>query len=281
MPESKHYIRCTRCGHLNPLRTEYLTLCESCGRKLENNFPDWQKNHPGKSVVDFQKEICITDPETSGIQTSKRSEKKIFGRSFLFWIAAVICGLLAGTWLFYPDKEDLFIRKNLPESVLSSDWIWHNTGQPPMIVNLPGKPDKQKTDIPAALIEFTEQSESYLYRPSASLSVIIDYYRFKPGIAPDPEPVAHAVMKQMAEKNEIRFVSYDESQIMYLSARGINLEGAFHERGKLKQYRFVIYTYRNAAYIVRAVYRNSDATSVKTAEKIIDSVEIDTEMIMG
>ena len=106
----------------------------------------------------------------------------------------------------------------------------------------------------------------------------IDYYRFKQGIAPNPGAVAHAVMKQLMDNNEIKFASYDESPVMYLSAHGINLEGAFHENGKLKQYRFVIYTFRNAAYVVKTVYRNSDSAAKKSMEKIMDSVEIDTEM---
>lgn len=278
MPERAHYIRCTHCGHLNPFKTEYLTLCESCGRKLLLNFPDWQKNHPGKTVIDFRKEVCVSDQEHSGHQAPPKSGSIISSRSFRLWLLALFCGLLLGTWLWYPGKDELFIRKYLPESVLTTEWIWHNTGIPPMVINLPEKPEKQQADVPAALTEFAEHAESFRYRPAASLTVTIDYYRFKPGIAPNPEPVAHAVMKQMVENNEIKFSSYDESPVMYLSARGLNLEGAFHEKGKLKQYRFVIYTFRNAAYVVKTVFRNTDSAAVKAAEKIMDSVEIDTEM---
>jgi hypothetical protein len=278
MPVKTHYIRCIRCGHLNPFKTEYLTLCESCGRKLENNFPDWQKNHPGKTVVDFKKEVCVTDTDQSASSSSQTNYRQLFTRGVLAWAIAVLSGLILGALIWLPDKEELFMKKKVPNDILSAEWIWHSTGMPPMLVSLPAKPEKQSPIAPAVLTEFVEHAESYRYRPSSTLSVMVDYYRFKQGVVPNPEPVAHAVMKQMAENNEIKFASCDESPVMYLSARGINLEGAFHERGKLKQYRFVIYTYQNAAYIVRAVYRNTDAASVQTAEKIMDSVEIDTEM---
>jgi hypothetical protein len=278
MPVKTHYIRCIRCGHLNPFKTEYLTLCESCGRKLENNFPDWQKNHPEKTVFDFQKEVCATDTEPSASSSSQKNNRQLFTRGVFAWAIAVLCGLFLGALIWLPDKEDLFMKKKVPNDILSAEWIWHSTGMPPMLVSLPAKPDKQSPIVPAVLTEFVEQAESYRYRPSSTLSVMVDYYRFKQGVAPNPEPVAHAVMKQMVEKNEIRLASYKESPSMYLSARGTNIEGAFHENGKLRQFRFVIYTYRNAAYVVRSVYRNTDPDAAKAAEKIIDSVEIDTEM---
>ena len=214
MSETLHYIRCTHCGYLNPFKTEYLTLCESCGRKLLHNFPDWQKNHPGKTVVDFNKEVCVLASEHSNHQHLQKPDKRIFNRSFLSWLIAALFGLLLGIWIWYPDKETLFKRKTIPEQIMTTEWIWQSTGQPPMLISLPEKPEKQKVAIPELLSEFVEHAETYGFQPATSLKVTIDHYRFKTGITPSTELVAHAVMKQMAAGGEIRFTDYRESPTM-------------------------------------------------------------------
>lgn len=281
MPETTHYIRCVRCGHLNPFKTEYLTLCESCGRKLENNFPDWQKLHPGGTVADFKKEICVTESNPEGFTASESPARSFIRRPVFSWMLALLAGFLLGALLWFPDKEEWFLKKELSPDVMTADWIWHRTGYPPLLISLPAKPDARSTEVPSVLKEHASQTESFYYRPSATLYVMVDYYQFKTGVQPDPRPVAHAVLKQMVESDGIRLSSFKESPVMYLSAHGMNLEGAFHQNGKLRQFRFLVYTYRNAAYVVRAVYRNTDPNAAKAAEKIIDSVEIDTEMRVG
>lgn len=281
MPETTHYIRCVRCGHLNPFKTEYLTLCESCGRKLENNFPDWQKLHPGRTVADFKKEICVTESNPEGLTASESLPRSFIRRPVFSWMLALLAGFLLGALLWFPDKEEWFLKKELSPDVMSADWIWHRTGYPPLLISLPAKPDARSAEIPEVLKDHVSKAESFCYRPSATLSVMVDYYQFNTSVQPDPRPVAHAVLKQMVESDGIRLSSFKESPVMYLSAHGMNLEGAFHQNGKLRQFRFLVYTYRNAAYVVRAVYRNTDPNAAKAAEKIIDSVEIDTEMRVG
>ena len=69
-----HYLKCNVCGHLNEMKSEYLIFCSNCNKKLENNFRDWEKKNPEKTMDDFKKLICVS--ETDLLETTKDSKSK-------------------------------------------------------------------------------------------------------------------------------------------------------------------------------------------------------------
>ena len=58
-----YYIKCSQCGHLNEVKSEYQVFCSGCNKKLDNNFADWKKRNPGKSFDDYQQLVCVSDEE--------------------------------------------------------------------------------------------------------------------------------------------------------------------------------------------------------------------------
>ena len=33
-----YYIKCSQCGHLNEVKSEYQVFCSGCNKKLDNHF---------------------------------------------------------------------------------------------------------------------------------------------------------------------------------------------------------------------------------------------------
>jgi hypothetical protein len=67
------YLKCTNCGHYNELKTEYITFCTNCNKILPDNFQDWKKRNPEKSLNDFKNLVCIANKETP-IQKKNKSK---------------------------------------------------------------------------------------------------------------------------------------------------------------------------------------------------------------
>ncbi|MGY5351926.1 hypothetical protein ACXGQW_05105 [Wenyingzhuangia sp. IMCC45533] len=63
------YLKCHHCSNFNEINSEYQIFCNACGKKLDNNFKDWQKQHPTKNVNDFRQEVGIEKA------TSKKKSK--------------------------------------------------------------------------------------------------------------------------------------------------------------------------------------------------------------
>jgi hypothetical protein len=65
------YLKCTNCGHYNELKTEYITFCTNCNKILSDNFPDWKKRNPDRTLDDFKKIVCTEDKEEPILKKTK------------------------------------------------------------------------------------------------------------------------------------------------------------------------------------------------------------------
>lgn len=102
-----YYLRCTRCGHYNELKTEYLTFCKNCNKVLENNYPDWLRKNPGKTFEEYRQAYAVTDPlpaQEAAARPRHRLNYKFWIGFFLTFVLFYVVGQFAG------DKIVAFIR---------------------------------------------------------------------------------------------------------------------------------------------------------------------------
>lgn len=82
-----HFLKCSKCGHLNEVKTSYLIFCSNCNKKLDNNFSDWQVVNPDKTFDDFKQLVCITEEEIQRIPIKEKSNKP---KGLKYWIAFAV-----------------------------------------------------------------------------------------------------------------------------------------------------------------------------------------------
>jgi hypothetical protein len=80
-----HYLNCNKCRHANEVKTEYLTFCSNCGKKLENNFPDWKRKNPERSFEEFKNSVCTTENDEQ-IPASKSKKS----RGLKYWVGFIL-----------------------------------------------------------------------------------------------------------------------------------------------------------------------------------------------
>lgn len=92
------YLKCNHCGHLNQVKTEYQTFCDSCHKKLGDNYPDWKKQHPGNSFDEFKRLFCVSEYDVLYAATPEKKKSKT-GLNYLiaFVVFAIILGIF-GVW---------------------------------------------------------------------------------------------------------------------------------------------------------------------------------------
>ncbi|MDR3704360.1 MAG: hypothetical protein P4L28_00455 [Paludibacteraceae bacterium] len=91
------YLKCTHCGHLNEVKTEYLTLCSECNKKLENNYTDWKEQNPDKSFEDFNALVCVEEEQLEATTTSEQKPKKNAGIKYgAIFLAALAVFFIIG-----------------------------------------------------------------------------------------------------------------------------------------------------------------------------------------
>lgn len=86
-----HYLKCNSCGHLNELKSEYMTFCTSCNKKLENNYSDWKIRNSDQSFDEFKQVMCTTE----AIEASKELPKTKNHKGLKFGITFVLVFAIA------------------------------------------------------------------------------------------------------------------------------------------------------------------------------------------
>jgi hypothetical protein len=79
-----YYFKCSNCGHLNYVGSEYLIFCSNCGKKLQITYRDWHLKNPDKNLNDFHVLFCISENEIRNtIQTTPKKDYKKIGYLFI------------------------------------------------------------------------------------------------------------------------------------------------------------------------------------------------------
>jgi len=101
-----HYLKCLNCGHYNELKTEYLSFCTNCNKKMVNNYQDWIRENYDKSFDDYKKMVCTTD-KNEGVE-NKRGAKKKLGLKYWIGFAVTFAGIAIATQLGGKVIKDFF-----------------------------------------------------------------------------------------------------------------------------------------------------------------------------
>lgn len=80
------YLKCKNCGHLNEVQSEYLIFCSSCDKKLDDNYSDWKKRNPDKTLDDFKQLICISKSDIQKTNTKTKTKPK----GLKYWIGFAV-----------------------------------------------------------------------------------------------------------------------------------------------------------------------------------------------
>ncbi|WP_461637436.1 hypothetical protein [Labilibaculum euxinus] len=81
-----HYLKCNNCGHLNELKSEYMTFCTKCSKKLENNYSDWKIRNSDQSFDEYKQAVCTTEAIESLKEIPKAKQRK----GLKYWIAFAV-----------------------------------------------------------------------------------------------------------------------------------------------------------------------------------------------
>jgi hypothetical protein len=125
-----YFLKCNKCGHLNPVKTEYMTFCSFCSKKLDNNYFDWIKVNPDKTFDDFKQIIC-----TSELSDTPKSLSKSKTKSLKYWIGFALVAILAAIGQLGGEKITGFLRKPLFDKEMMAYASELNKSCPVMIDN--------------------------------------------------------------------------------------------------------------------------------------------------
>ena len=272
------YLKCKGCGHHNELKSEFLTFCEQCGKKLPSNYAEWKRKHPEGDFETFQRAVGIVPKRSRSVSVRKLSE------NYLAWAGrrGVIITLILAVGLVavaggYLGKRVVFnmIFPKINKAWLYSSWETVVIGRQALAISTPMHLGVSDKPLPADIAPLVEYAKSYRNRVEEGMQVEVNMYSFRPNIANDLEVAGKDAATEMNSTEDISDLNYKSSPLMQSGMNALLQEGNFVYKGGINlAFCNLLLVNGQHRWQVSIRYRQDDPTAAATAQRIIKSIHV-------
>ncbi|SEW19592.1 hypothetical protein SAMN05428988_2994 [Chitinophaga sp. YR573] len=272
------YLKCKSCGHYNELRSEFLTFCGQCEKKLENNYSEWKNKRPESNFEDFQQEVAV---ETNGVKTSrltilKQRYLKQVGRRGVLLTLILVIGVAAVAGGYFGKRVVYgMIFPKLNKASLYKSWETAVIGRQALEISTPmhlGVDDKPLIPEIAQLVEY---AKSYRNRGDDGMQIEVNMYSYRPNISNDLEVAGVAAADEMKKSGEISDLKYTSSPVMQSGIDALLQQGTFAFKNAIRlSFCNLLLVSGQHRWQIAIRYREDDTTASLAAQRIIKSIRI-------
>jgi len=273
-----YYLKCSNCGHLNEVKSEFLTFCTQCNRKFENSFSAWKLKNPAKTFDDYLKEICI-DPDKDLQMTAKSLEMNPFSVKLLVKrIAGVFFGVLIVMIAGFYGKQLLKGLFDKPlDNLIKKEWAVQSCGTSGLNIESPVilKPTNELMDnIDKETRKFIAGIESCEGSYGKNFDVIMNSVSFVPDVQTSLQGAANGAINEMRSKHGVSNFDYAESEIEISGKTGVLQSGSYNYKGEQFRFYDAIILRGQQSWQVIIVFNAAEKAGEKIASRILDSIAI-------
>ncbi|WP_418893376.1 hypothetical protein [Limibacterium fermenti] len=272
-----YYLKCNHCGHLNEMNSPYSVLCSSCGKKMDNNFTEWQRRNPGKSFEDYKNAVCITESQFPP-EVPKKKTRTLRYRSLKekIWIVVTttICALVGG-WLGSSAVDALKNNKKSSTKIMKQEWVKQSMGNEWLTFEAPWRLVKSPDEgLPESLEAMVESMEIYENSDNEAITLTGTTIIYKPGIDFNLLGAAEGSANGLKSQPGITDFVYDVEMYSVESVSGYRLSGSFKMNGLDVDFFGVGLTQGVTYWTLIGLVKGNDKEGEKILRRIIESIDI-------
>ena len=267
------YLKCNNCGNLNEVKTEYLSFCSSCNKKLYNSYSSWKLQNPGKSFTDYSNLICLTDKDIEKVEKSGKRAKK----SWKYWVVFIVMfAVMSAVGKYGGEMIVKYLNSELTsKKVFDQEWIRETYGDYGLTVETPARLTKGDLPIPDGIKPLIESMDVYNYVSEKGFKVMINSvkYNFELGTS-NLQGAANGSINEMKNQEGVTDFDYSEDQITKNDIPGFIQNGTYNVKGVEVEFVNVGFAKGLVLWQVIVVYQKDDVVGRRAAKRVIKSIEI-------
>jgi hypothetical protein len=272
------YLKCKSCGHNNELKSEFLTFCAECGKKLPANYAEWKQKRPEGSFEEFQQEtgIKLRKPRTNSLGALPQKYLTWAGRRGAIITVILVIGLAAVAG-GYIGKRVVFglIYPKINKAWLYSSWETAKIGRQAIEISTPMHLGVNDKPLAPEVAQFVEYAKSYRNRVEEGMQVEVNMYSYRPNVSNDLEIAAAATATEMKKSEEISDLKYTTDTVTQSGMSALLQEGSFlYKSGIRLSFCNLLMVSGQHRWEVAIRYREDDTTALATAHRIIKSIHV-------
>lgn len=272
-----NYLSCRHCGHYNALRSEFLTFCESCGKKLPYTFADWKQKNPEGSFEAYQREVAIYVAEEAPSKPGWMQQYLwpagrrglILGVVLVFAFVAV-----AGTY-FGKQAMVTWAYPKVEKSWLYASWQTVTIGRQAIEISTPVHLSVSDKALPQELRSMLDYAKNYRNRDDKGMQITVDMYSYRESVSNSLEEATTSAAKEMQEEAGVSDLQYTSKPLAQTDLQGVLQEGSLLYKSaiRLSFYNLVMVRGQHR-WLVNIRYRSDDPNGQEVAKRIFNSVKV-------
>ncbi len=272
----KHLL-CGSCSYANPLKSEYLTFCDQCGKKLPNTFSDWRKLHPMGSFPEYQQAVGISLKEKKPGRTASWVKKQLQpankGKVIIFFTLVVALLATAGT-LFGKRAVFTLLYAKVPKSYLYSSWQTATIGRQALEISTPVKLWIHDQPMDEETAKVTEYAKSYRNEEGSGIRITVNMYTYFENVANTLENAKEDGRHAM-EQEDLSDIRAKTIPVLVSGMQGVLGEGNYLYQGGIRlAFQQLVVVKGANRWEIKIHYRDDDLIGAQVAQRILKSVKI-------
>ncbi|MBW8684271.1 hypothetical protein [Chitinophaga rhizophila] len=272
------YLKCKSCGHYNELKSEFLTFCADCGKKLPVNYAEWKLKHPEGSFEQFQKDKGVKQKK------ARANHLGILQQRYLAWagrrgviITLILVIGLAAVAGGYIGKRVVYnlIYPKINKAWLYSSWETVKIGRQAIEISTPMHLGVNDRPLAPEIAQFVEYAKSYRNRVEEGMHVEVNMYSYRANVSNDLEVAGAASATEMKKNKEISDLKYTTDTLSQNGMAALLQEGSFlYKNGVRLSFANLLMVNGQHRWEVVIRYREDDTIGLETAHRIIKSIHV-------
>ncbi|MBC9934637.1 hypothetical protein [Chitinophaga qingshengii] len=271
------YLLCGSCSHANPLKSEYLTFCDACGKKLPNSFADWRKLHPMGSFPEYQQTVGISIKEKkpnaakAWIKTQLQPANK--GKVIVFFSLVLVLLATAGT-LFGKKAVFSLLYAKVPKSYLYASWQTATIGRQALEISTPVKLWIHDQPLDPEAAKVTEYAKSYRNEEGGGIRITVNMYSYFENVTNTLEN-ALADSHHTMEPEDMSDMQAKTTPVLVSGIQGRLEEGNYLYKGGIRlAFQNLLVVKGANRWEILIHYRDDDPIGPQVARRVLKSLKI-------
>ncbi|MBV8253909.1 MAG: zinc ribbon domain-containing protein [Chitinophaga sp.] len=273
----KHLL-CSSCKHPNPVKSEYQTFCEACGKKLPNTFSDWRQAHPMASFEEFRETVGVTikAPKKNifGAWMKQQTMPQNRGKVIIFFTLLFVCIATAGT-LFGKRAVYSLLYPKVPKSTLFANWTTATIGRQPMTISTPLKlwvHDEPVKPEDAGKITY---AKSFRNEDGGGVQIAVSMHTYSDSIGNTLEGAEAVSRNDLKNNTELTDIQTTPVPVLISGLPGSLEEGTYLYKGAIRLgYSNLVIVRGKSRWQIHINYRDDDPNGQEVARRVLKSVKI-------
>jgi hypothetical protein len=272
------YLHCDSCGHANPLKSEYLTFCDICSKKLPQTFADWRKLHPMASFPEYTQQVGIS------LKTDKQNflfawaKKQVLpanrGKVILFFSLFIVLLAVTGS-LFGKRAVFTFIYPKVSASCLYNSWQTATIGRQALEISTPVKLWVHDQPLEGEEAKVIEYAKSYRNEEGGGIHIAVNMFSYLGNVANDLEEAVASSHNSMQLSETATEMDCKSVPVLISGMKGILEEGNYLYKGGIRlAFCNLVMIKGNSRWQIQISYRDDDQVGHLVAQRILKSVKI-------